>query len=278
MRVLDDAAVVVDNASRTFYVPKSQHSPLDQIFRSRQRVIKAVNSVSFVAKQGESFGVLGKNGSGKTTLLKMISGGERVTSGAIYTRSRPVFLGVSAALQPSLSGMRNITLGLLAMGTSSSEAKELVGQVAELSGLEEALNRPMNTYSSGMQARLTFAISTALNPDILLIDEALGTGDATFNEVARKRMDALLERSGTVFVVSHSASTIRKTCKRAVWLHNGEIIGEGDIADLSPEYALWGEAITNRNLDRANEIVEYNKASYQKPQIELISNSHRLRK
>lgn len=269
MLVSDRPTVAVSKVSKTYFLPRNPSNPLDQLFKQRQQRVEAVKSASLVAFQGESVGILGKNGSGKTSLLRMMAGSEPVTEGAIYASSRPTFLGVSPALQGTLSGYRNIFLGLLAMGKTPGEARELIPAVSEVTGLGEALSRPMNTYSSGMQARLTFAISTALNPEILLVDEALGTGDASFNEIANTRMSELLERSGTVFVVSHSASALRRMCERAIWLHEGEIIAEGSLADLSPIYALWGEAVTQKEFNRAQEIVNSCKESYVPPTIEI---------
>ena len=270
MQMLNRPAVVVRNLKKTFFVPRSQ-SPLDLIFRSRQNSVEAVKGVSFAVTKGESIGILGKNGSGKSTLLRLIAGMETPTEGEVFVSAKPSLLGVSAALQPKLTGYQNIRLGLLATGNTPTRVDELTPTIADLTGLGEALNRPMHTYSSGMHARLVFAIATSREPEILMIDEALGTGDATFNEIASQRMESMLENSGTIFVVSHSAKTIRRNCKRCIWLHDGIIITDGLISDISPEYAKWGEAVTQGKLDRADEIIEYNLQNSTTPQLILRS-------
>ena len=266
----DEFSVVACNVYKQYRVPVSSNRKMDALRPPKKRVVQAVRDVSFAAHKGEAIGILGKNGSGKSTLLRMLAGIESPTKGEVLVGAQPSLLGVSAALQPKLTGLENIRLGLLAMGVAKEKLPELIEEVTELSNLgEEALTRPMNTYSSGMSARLTFAIATSRNPEILMIDEALGTGDATFARTAKKRMAELLDNSGTVFMVSHSAKTLRRTCKKAIWLHDGEIVMEGRLSELSPQYARWGKYITEKEFGRAQEVVDFNKKNYVKPNILL---------
>src|SRR5699024_2428679 len=153
-------------------------------------------------REGEFVGIIGRNGSGKSTLLRMLAGVEPPTSGVVLTSDRPQLLGVSAALMGDLTGAENIRLGFLALGMSLEQADEhLIGAI-ELSALDEKIDLPMRTYSSGMASRLKFAISVMADPKILMIDEALSTGDAAFAERSTKKMDELLEKAGTVFMVN----------------------------------------------------------------------------
>mgnify|MGYP001941607763 CR=1 FL=1 len=271
MFVQNNVSVAVRNVSKTYNVPIRKMSNRLELLAVRRRTVHAVKNVSFIAKEGESIGILGRNGSGKSTLLRMIAGNESPTSGEIFVSDQPSLLGVSAALQPNLTGYQNIELGLLAIGKKAKDLRPVVEEVAKLSRLEEALERPMVTYSSGMQARLTFAIATSLEPKILMIDEALGTGDATFAETARIRMDELRDRSGTVFVVSHSAATLRKSCERALWIHDGEIIADGKISDVSKDYAIWGEKATYGTKEEAQAEVDRVKSEYCPPNILFAS-------
>ena len=187
-------------------------------------------------------------------------------------KSKPSLLGVSSALQPKLTGVENIRLGLLAMGVKSTDLENYVESVVATSSLKrEALVRPMNTYSSGMRARLTFSIATALSPEILLIDEALGTGDSTFAKTARARMESMLQNSATVFVVSHSAATLRKTCRDAIWIHDGEIVADGSLKDISREYAKWGRFTADNQVEKASEVIDWNRSNYIRPNIVLAS-------
>lgn len=261
-------SVVVDNVVKTYAVPLFKSARLKGLQPRSREEVRAVRGVTFAARQGEAFGLLGKNGSGKSTLLRMIAGTEVPTSGGVLLSGQPTLLGVSAALQPKLSGLQNIRLGLLALGISVSDLDWYVKAVKEFTQFDDSvILRPMRTYSSGMQARLTFAIATSMEPEILMIDEALGTGDATFAESAKRRMQELLSNSGTVLMVSHSAATLRKNCKRAVWLHEGLVVAEGDLSDISSEYAKWGEAITQGDMERAANIVSSNLRDYCPPDI-----------
>ncbi|GHF99020.1 ABC transporter ATP-binding protein [Streptomyces filamentosus] len=208
------------------------------------RRVHAVRGVGFVARRGESIGLIGSNGSGKSTLLKAIAGLQQTESGRVYTRGRPALLGVDAALMGDLSGERNVILGGLAMGMSRSGIASRYEGIVDFSGLpdgrdgrENALARPMRTYSSGMAARLRFAIAaTARSHDVLLVDEALATGDARFQRRSRRRIDELRAAAGTVFLVAHSHATIRETCDRALWLEAGTLRMDGPAEEVTAAY------------------------------------------
>ncbi len=202
-------------------------------------VIPAVRGVSFVAHEGESIGVIGRNGSGKSTLLRAIAGLLPLESGQVYARGDIALMGVSAALMSSLTGERNIMLGGLAQGLTRRQVKEHRDEIVEFAGIGDFLHLPMRAYSSGMSARLRFAISSAVAPDILIIDEALATGDAEFREQSAARIEEIRGQAGTVFIVSHSASTIRKMCTRGIWLERGELMADGDPDDVVDAYEAF---------------------------------------
>ena len=192
------------------------------------RSVHAVRGVSFTAYRGEAIGVIGPNGSGKSTLLRAIAGLMAPSSGAVWTRGQASLLGVSAAMMSQMSGDQNIMLGCLAIGMTPAEIIEEYDAICEFAGIGEFVHLPMSTYSSGMAARLRFAIAAARAPAILLIDEALATGDAKFRRRSGKRILELREQAGTVFLVSHGLGIIRQTCTRAIWLENGTIVLDGD--------------------------------------------------
>jgi teichoic acid transport system ATP-binding protein len=200
-------------------------------------VIKAVRGVSFVASHGESIGIIGHNGSGKSTLLRAIAGALPPTQGSIWTDGTASLLGVNAALMKDMTGERNVVLGGLALGLTPAEVKERYDETVELAGIGEFMHLPMRAYSSGMSARLRFAISTASRPDILLIDEALATGDADFRQRSRQRVDEIVEHAGTVLLVSHSMSTIRSMCERVIWINKGLVEMDGPTDEVLDEYA-----------------------------------------
>lgn len=199
-------------------------------FRNRSAIeIHALKSIDLEIYVGEAVGLVGQNGSGKSTLLRSMAGLQAKSNGSVKVRGEPVLLGVNAALKPALSGYRNITLGGLAMGLSKREIEERIDEVIEFSGLQEAIMRPMNTYSSGMRARLAFSIATLRVPEILLIDEALAVGDRHFRKKSLDRINHLRESANTVVLVTHSLGEIRETCNRAIWLDDGVIRADGDV-------------------------------------------------
>lgn len=203
------------------------------------REIHAIKGVSFAAYEGEAVGLIGSNGSGKSTLLRAIAGLLPVERGAVYTRGQPSLLGVNAALLSDLSGERNVMLGCLAMGMSRAEVKRRTPEIIEFSGINGSENfssLPMRTYSSGMAARLRFAIAAAKSHEVLLIDEALATGDARFRQRSEDRVRQLREEAGTVFLVSHQIATIQATCARTIWLEAGVIRKDGPTDEVVAAY------------------------------------------
>lgn len=201
-----------------------------------QRAVHAVRGVSFTAYRGEAIGLIGPNGSGKSTLLRGIAGLMAPSSGAVWTSGQASLLGVSAAMMPAMSGDQNIMLGCLAIGMTPNEIAEEYEAICEFAGIGDFVHLPMSTYSSGMAARLRFAIAAARAPEILLIDEALATGDARFRRRSEKRILELRAQAGTVFLVSHGLNIIRQTCTRAIWLEDGRIVVDGDANEVVDAY------------------------------------------
>jgi len=200
------------------------------------REIKAIRGVTFVANHGDAIGLVGRNGSGKSTLLRAIAGLLPPEKGAVYTDCQPSLLGVNAALINSLSGEQNIVLGGLAMGMTPTEVKEKFTSIVDFAGIGDFVELPMNAYSSGMSARLRFAIAASVSHDVLLIDEALATGDAEFRRKSESRIRELRDEAGTVFVVSHSLGVIRETCNRAIWIDAGTLKMDGDVNEVLDAY------------------------------------------
>ncbi|MFV0407354.1 MAG: ABC transporter ATP-binding protein, partial [Propioniciclava sp.] len=214
-----------------------------------------LKGVSLIAERHEAVGLVGLNGSGKSTLLRVIAGLEAPQRGTVAARSNPILLGVSAALVGGLSGRENVRLGCLAMGMKPDQAAQALPDIMELSGIGSAINRPMNTYSSGMGARLRFAIAAAARPEILLIDEALSTGDAAFKERSQERMAELRAEAGCVFLVSHAAQTIEEMCTRAIWLHNGHVILNGPAPEVARTYRWYAWNIAKGESDKARTVL-----------------------
>ena len=217
--------------------------------------VQALKAVSFTVHEGEHVGIVGSNGSGKSTLLRAIAGVEPVSAGHIFAAATPMLLGVNAALLNAMSGRRNVRLGLLALGFQPEEVRTRMPAVIKLAGIGDAIDRPMATYSSGQGARLRFAIAAAANPDILLIDEALGTGDAAFAARSKRTIDELRGKAGTIFLVSHAAQTVERMCTRAIWLHDGELITDGPAVDVARAYRWWAHNVAQENQEAADDLL-----------------------
>lgn len=200
------------------------------------RTVHALKGVSFVAYGNESIGVIGSNGSGKSTLMRAMVGLTPPSRGAVYASSRPNLLGVGAALLPDLSGEHNIVLGGLALGFQKEEITGLRDQIVEFAELSEFIDLPMRTYSSGMQARLKFAIAASQQHDILIVDEALAVGDKRFQARSEGRIREIRDNAGTVFLVSHSMKSIRDTCDRVIWLNKGTLVMDGPTEEVVDAY------------------------------------------
>jgi len=192
------------------------------------REVHAIRGMSFVAYRGDAIGIIGRNGSGKSTLLRAIAGLLPPEYGTVYTICDASLLGVNAALMEDLTGERNVVLGCLAMGMTKSEIRSKYAEIVDFSGVGEFINLPMKTYSSGMGSRLRFAIAAAKDYEILLIDEALATGDAEFRVRSHNRINELREAAGTVFLVAHNLEEVELTCNRVIWMDRGKIVMQGD--------------------------------------------------
>ena len=200
------------------------------------RSVHALKGVTFTAFQNDSIGVIGTNGSGKSTLMRAIVGLTPLSQGAIYASSRPSMLGVGAALLKDLSGERNVYLGGLALGLSREEIEEKFDAIVDFAGLREFIELPMRTYSSGMTARLKFAIATVRDHEILIVDEALAVGDKNFRNRSEARIREIRDNAGTVFLVSHSMQSIKDTCNRVIWLNKGVLEMDGDPEEVIAAY------------------------------------------
>ncbi|WP_223943565.1 ABC transporter ATP-binding protein [Arthrobacter sp. StoSoilB20] len=239
--------------------------------------VSALHELSLVVERGESVGIIGRNGSGKSTLMKLICGQVRPSSGAVFASSTPIMLGVNAALVGDLSGHQNVILGCLAMGMSRREVKEKFTSIVELSGLRDSIYLPMKSYSSGMASRLRFAIAASIDPEILLVDEALNTGDAQFGDRSKRRMDQLREQAGCVFIVSHSLDTITSMCSRVVWLDMGHMIMDGGPAETVKAYQDFTGNLARGNGITAARIRDEARAALQMTEVLARSKMRRSR-
>jgi ABC-type polysaccharide/polyol phosphate transport system ATPase subunit len=192
-------------------------------------IFRAVDGVSLSVRRGEVVGIIGANGSGKTTLLKMIAGLLPVDAGSISVRGRVhALLALGMGINPEFSGRENIFYGGLLLGMSRAEIAEKLPAIVEFAELGEFIDQPFRTYSSGMRARLLFSISMSITPEILIVDEALATGDVAFVQKCFHHVSQLLSRGVTMLFVSHSISQVRQFCSRCIVLEKGRLVFDGD--------------------------------------------------
>lgn len=198
----------------------------------------ALNDVSLQVEQGEVIGLIGHNGAGKSTMLKVISGILRPTSGtiAVYGSVVPM-LELGSGFDFELSGRENIFLNGAILGYDKAFLESKYREILEFSELQEFIEQPIRTYSSGMMMRLAFSIATVVNPEILIVDEILAVGDADFQAKSYRRMMELMSGGTTVLLVSHDIRQIRKLCNRVVWLDHGQLKMSGPTMEVCDAYA-----------------------------------------
>lgn len=197
----------------------------------------ALRDVSFTVKKGERLGILGLNGAGKSTLLKIIAGVYKPTEGSVtHNGVIAPMLELGAGFDPQYTGAENIFLYGSVLGYSKSYLKEKFDEIVTFSELEKFIDVPLKNYSSGMRARLGFAIATIADPDILILDEVLSVGDAKFRKKSEKKIMEMFDRGVTVLFVSHSLEQVRRLCNKAIILEHGHLVASGDIAHVTEEY------------------------------------------
>lgn len=200
--------------------------------------IWALKDVNLNVKKGERVGIIGANGAGKSTLLKLICGILKPTEGELMVQGNIVpILELGGAFEPLYTGRENIYLYGALMGVSHRKMDEYVEQIIEFSELHDSIDTPVMTYSSGMKSRLGFSVATIIRPDILILDEALTTGDRKFREKSYRRIVELISCETTVLFVSHNEGDLRKVCSRGILIDNGHLIADGKLDDILNEYA-----------------------------------------
>lgn len=245
-------AVSVENLTVRYRARLEQRptmkSALVRLGRSKQEIklIQALTDINLEVRHGEFLGIIGHNGAGKSTLLRTIAGilppseGRVVVNGHVTT-----LLSVGIGFNTELTGRDNIKLGGLANGLTPKEIEAKEDEIAEFSGLGEFIDYPMKTYSSGMHGRLGFAVAVNMEPDILLIDEALSAGDAQFREQASQKMQELMSKARAIVLVSHGLGVVGEMATRCLWLDHGKVMqtGEpGSVIDAYTEYVRAGSS------------------------------------
>ncbi|MEG0834335.1 MAG: ATP-binding cassette domain-containing protein [Christensenellaceae bacterium] len=209
---------------------------------------KALDHISAEFKKGEVVGIVGLNGSGKSTLSSVISGVTMPTSGKVETDGSINMLSASVGLQMHLTGLQNIDYKCMLMGIDKNYVKQIRQEIVEFADIGIYINQPLRTYSTGMQSRLGFAISVYIDPDILIIDEALAVGDNSFTNKCLAKIDEFKKKQKTIIYISHAVGSMQDFCDRVMWIHMGKIVGFAKPPEILPAYcqfAMEFEAMTN---------------------------------
>lgn len=228
------ASIVAENVSKTFTKQYTHTIKQMSIAAVRRQPLmdrfKALDDVSFTVEQGESIGLMGLNGSGKSTMLKLISGVMRPDSGQLLTRGRIAgLIAAKAGFHPDLTGRENIYLNAAILGMSEAETKRKYDEIVHFADVGDFLETPVGHYSSGMSARLGFAVAAFAESDIFLADEVLAVGDRPFKRKCMQRMDEIKKEGRTLFYVSHAPASVRKMCDRALVLVGGKLGFDGPV-------------------------------------------------
>jgi ABC-type polysaccharide/polyol phosphate transport system ATPase subunit len=242
------AAIKLEQVSVRYRVPHERIASfkeyaINTLLRRRLRYhdFFALREVSLEVGAGEIFGVVGRNGAGKSTLLKVVSRVIKPHQGRLWMRGRVApLLELGAGFHPELSGRENVFLNGTLLGYTRAEVEKLFSEIVDFAEVHEFIDAPLRTYSSGMQARLGFAVATAQRPDILLVDEVLSVGDERFQEKCFARMDDFRRGGTTILLVSHSGEFVRAFCDRAVWLDHGQIRALGAADQVITSYQSLG--------------------------------------
>lgn len=255
-------AIEVSNVSKIYKLYNKQTDRFKELFTRKQlhTDFKAVDNLNFTVKKGESLGIVGKNGSGKSTLLKMITGVLTPTSGSIKVDGKiSALLELGAGFNGEYSGIENIYLQGTLMGYSKEEMDKRVDEIVEFADIGEHINQPVKTYSSGMFVRLAFAVAISVDPEILIVDEALSVGDIRFQRKCFRKIEEF-KKDRTFIFVSHDLGTITKFCDRVIWINEGVMKREGDPNEVTKEFrAFMIEAKYQEHRQKSNEKVKFLK-------------------
>ncbi|MGG7096665.1 ABC transporter ATP-binding protein [Clostridium sardiniense] len=231
-------AVEFKNVVKEYKLYKDDKDRFKDLFwGKRYTPYRAIDRLDLKLPEGEVIGILGKNGSGKSTILKMVTGVVYPTEGDILVRGKvSALLELTAGFDGELTGRENIYLKGYSMGMIKNEISEKIDDIIDFSELGEYIEQPVRMYSSGMKARLGFAIAVNIDPDILVVDEALAVGDEIFREKCMKRMDKFRDEGKTILFVSHSLPQMRSFCTKGIWIHEGKLIASGEIDEIGNMY------------------------------------------
>ena len=245
---MDSPVIQVKNATIRFNIASEKVDNIKEYFiklvkkQLRYKEFLALKNVDFEVKKGESWGIVGSNGAGKSTLLKLICGIIAPDSGYVAINgSISPMLELGAGFDPQLTAGENIYIQGALLGHSRAFMKKHYDQIVNFSELSDFLDMPLKNYSTGMHARLAFAIATVVEPEILIVDEVLSVGDLAFQRKCTNRIHEMIKNSTTLLFVSHDNGLVQQLCEKAIWLRKGELVMSGDSREVCEAYAKYYE-------------------------------------
>ena len=237
-----ESILEVKNLGKSYQIYEKPHHRLMQMLfgrvgKSFYREFWALRDISFAVPKGQIIGILGKNGAGKSTLLQIICGTLSPSHGEVHVQGRvAALLELGSGFNPEFTGIENIYMNAQIFGQTREQTDAKLDDILAFADIGDFVHRPVKTYSSGMFARLAFAVVIHVNPDILIVDEALSVGDAWFQHKSMARMRQLMESGCTVLFVSHSIDAVRALCDKAIWLEKGLVKMQGNVTDVTNAY------------------------------------------
>ena len=273
---VSEYTIKVNELSKVY---KLYNTPMDRVKealsitkKSYHKKFYALDGVSFNVKKGETVGIIGKNGSGKSTLLKMITGVLTPTKGNVKVEGRiSALLELGAGFNGDLSGMENIYLNGVLLGYSKEYIEKSIDEILDFADIGDFIYQPVKTYSSGMFVRLAFAIAININPEILIVDEALSVGDMRFQQKCYRKIREI-KKNGTVLFVSHDTGALANFCDRIIWLDGGKIYKEGRPDQILDEY----QAFMSYDIKEMEAVTVYNEDENEKMDTDSVANSEKL--
>jgi lipopolysaccharide transport system ATP-binding protein len=281
----DQSIIELNNVSVEYRVPQEQIGTFKEYFirllqgKVTHHSFNALNQVNLSINRGEIFGIIGHNGAGKSTLLKLVARVLRPTHGRILVKGRVApLLEVGAGFHPELTGRENIYLNGAMLGFNQDEMQEKFPRIVEFAELGNFIDAPLRTYSSGMSARLGFAVATDSEPDILIVDEILSVGDEAFQHKSYERIQSIKAKGATILLVSHSMAMIESFCQRAAWLHRGQIVSFGNTKAVVDRYLGRVLEDENRQYIEESHREEFPSSRENKPieirQVRILNNQN----
>lgn len=267
---MNENVIVCNNIVKDYPLYTTLGEKLKGLIIKKHKVssFRALDDVSITMKKGECVGLIGLNGSGKSTLASIISGITTPTSGTVEVNGEVSMLCASSGMRPQLSGIDNIRFKCLIMGYTEKQIAELEKKIIDFADIGIHINQPVKTYSSGMRSRLGFAIAVHINPDILIIDEALSVGDSSFTDKCLEKVDEFKRAGKTIVFVSHAVTQMTSFCDRIIWINQGKLIGTGTPDEIIKPYCGFAREFNGMTSEQRKNIVpdlvEYQKKYHAK--------------